>query len=255
VTPVAGSPVTVVATTKSDVVTGPADPGAAHGPRALSDGWVPLLRASDDFNGQAVDTTQWSMYNSAGHDNKGLRRPSQFSIVDAAGALGGRALRVQGGVDGTTGGMAHKTSQRYGRWASRMRVPFGDARYHPVLLTWPTAENWPVGGEIDFSEGKCGVNEVEFFLHYSAANRQTSGSIAVDVTQWHWWELDWAPDGVRGYCDGRLFFEDKDTSHSGFGPHHGTIQLDWFPGGAKTTGAGEMLVDAYRVYRHPGAVG
>lgn len=251
VAPVGGSSVTATVTTKSDATPGQADPGAAHGPRALADGWVPLLRASDDFAGSAVDAGQWSMYNSVGHDGKGLRRPSQFSIVATDGALGGRALRVAGTAVGTTGGMAHKVNQKYGRWAARMRVPGGDAHYHPVLLTWPAAENWPVGGEIDFSEGKCGVNEVEFFLHYSAANKQTSGSIDVDVTQWHWWEMEFAPDGVRGWCDGKLWFEDKDTSHIPPGPMHLCVQLDWFPGSAKSTGTGEMLVDAYRVYRHP----
>lgn len=248
-----GRSATVTATTAGVAPPPPPPPstGGDHGPRALTDGWVAHELARDDFQGTVVDPAKWSLYDSVGHGGKGLRRPSQFTIVDDATALGGRALRVAGTPEGTTGGMAHKVSQRYGRWAARMRVPGGDARYHPVLLTWPSAENWPVGGEIDFSEGACGVNKVQFFLHYSAQNKQTSGSTAVDVTQWHWWECEWAPDGVRGWCDGKLFFEDKDPSHSPPGPMHLCIQLDWFPGSAKLTGAGEMLVDACRVYKHP----
>jgi hypothetical protein len=256
VTPAGGSPVTVTAATAGSAGggTGGGDPGVAHGPRALVDGWVPLLRASDDFGGQAVDPGQWSMYTDPTSQH-GNRQPSQFSIVADPTALGGRALHVASTGDGKTGGMAHRVNQKYGRWAGRMKVPSGDPRWHPVLLLWPQAENWPAGGEVDFSEGKCSVNEVEFFLHYSKDNRQTSGSIKVDITQWHWWECEVAPDGVRGWCDGRLFFEDKDPSHIPPGPMHGTIQADWFPNGAKTTGPGEMLVDAYRVYRHPGTVG
>jgi hypothetical protein len=76
VAPVGGEPVTVSATTSAGTSTGgttPVDPSAAHGPRALTDGWVPLLRASDDFNGTAVDAGQWSMYNSVGHGGNGLR--------------------------------------------------------------------------------------------------------------------------------------------------------------------------------------
>lgn len=225
--------------------------GGDHGPRALAGGWAAHEVARDDFQGTGVDPAKWAMYNSAGHEGKGLRRPTQFVIVDDSTALGGRALHVTGTPEGTTGGMAHRLNQRFGRWAGRMRVPDGDQRYHPVLLTWPGAENWPAGGEIDFAEGKCGVDHMEFFLHYSKANQQTSGGVDVDVSQWHWYEMEWTPDYVRGWCDGKLFFEDVSKAHfnnADFGPHHGTIQLDWFPGSATRTGAGEMLVDAYRVY-------
>lgn len=252
VTPAGGAPVSVEATTSAGAGGGTPDPGAAHGPRALADGWVPLLVASDDFNGSAVDRAQWSMYTDP-RSQHGNRQPSQFSIVADPTALGGRALRVSGTADGKTGGMAHETNLKYGRWSGRMKIPGGDPRWHPVFLTWPDAENWPEGGEIDFAEGKCSTNRMEFFLHYSKDNKQTAGRIDVDVSQWHWYEMSWGPEGVRGWCDGRLFFEDLNPAHSGFGAHHGTIQLDWFPGGATRTGTGEMLVDAYRVYKHPAA--
>lgn len=248
--PAGGASVSIKATTAVDAPL----PAGDHGPRALADGWVARQVARDDFQGAAVDLGQWSVYNSAGHGQRGLRRASQFSIVDDPTALGGRALRVVGTPDGVTGGMAHKINQRFGRWAARMRIPDGDARYHPVLLTWPKAENWPAGGEIDYAEGKCGVDHMEFFLHYSKENRQTVGALDVDVSQWHWYEMEWTPDYVRGWCDGRLYFVDTNREHFNypeFGSHHGTIQLDWFPGSATRTGGGEMLVDAYRVYSHP----
>lgn len=254
-----GSPLKLTITTKAPVVVTPPDGGGGgggggggndHGPVALANHWVE--RARDDFSGNAVDPAKWGMYNSVGHGGKGLRRPSQFSIVSDPTALDGRCLRVQGTANGTTGGMAHQTSQRFGRWGVRMRAPRGDRHYHPVLLTWPSAENWPTGGEIDFSEGNASSDHVQFFLHYSAANHQTSDDTTVDTTKWHWWEMEWTPDHVRGWCDGNLFFEDTDKSHfnySGFGAHHGTIQLDWFPdSGQATTGTAEMYVDAYRVY-------
>lgn len=250
----AGPAVTLEATTK--MPTAPPDPGTPnpptsgdHGPMALSGGWKE--RSRDDFNGAALDTSKWGTYNSAGHGGKGLRRPSQFSIVDDATAMGGRCLRVQGTADGTTGGMANKTGQRFGRWGVRMRFPRGDKHYHPVLLTWPDAENWPTGGEIDFAEGNASSDKMQFFLHYSKNNNQTSGDVTVDTTKWHWYEVEWGPDGVRGWCDGQKFFEDTNRAHfnyDGFGSHHGTIQLDWFPDGAKTTGTAEMYVDVYRVY-------
>jgi hypothetical protein len=253
-TPAGGVGVAVKATTAGSVPQPPPPISGEHGPVALASGWATREVARDDFNGQIVDTTRWSLYNSAGHGGRGVRRPSQFSVVDDPTALGGRTLRVVGTADGATGGMAHKLGQRFGRWAARMRIPDGDPRWHPVLLTWSDAENWPLGGEIDYAEGKCGVDRMEFFLHYSAQNQQTHGALDVDVSQWHWYEMEWTTSHVRGWCDGRLYFEDTNTGHfnyPGFNRHHGTIQLDWFPGSATRTGGGEMLVDAYRVYSHP----
>lgn len=233
----------------------PSPPAALpdHGPVALANGWAAREVARDDFDGQDVDPARWGVYSSPGHGGKGLRRPSAFAIVDDPTAAGGRALRVQGTAEGRTGGMAHRTNQRFGRWGARMRAS-GDSHYHPVLLTWPKAENWPAGGEIDFSEGAAGVDRVNFFLHYSGANKQTSAGVEVETSAWHWWEMEWTTTAVRGWCDGRLFFTDTNPAHFNypeFGPHHGTIQLDWFPDGAKTTGPAEMRVDAYRVYSHP----
>jgi hypothetical protein len=248
----------------------PPNPGAQHGPRALADNWPPLEVTRDDFPGPAVDLTKWALYNSVGHGGRGLRRPGQFSIVADPTALGGTALQVDGTTDGTTGGMANRRPLRFGRWAARVKVPAPapgapawDPRYHTVCLTWPDRENWMTGGgEIDWSEGKCSVNHVEFFLHFSTSggrsDQQTSRGIDVDVTQWHWWEVEWCRDHVRGWCDGQLWFEDLDQRHfnyDAFGPHHGCIQLDWFPGdGVNVTGPGRMLVDAWRVYRHPDTV-
>lgn len=253
-----GRPMKLSITTRPAVIVVPPPTGGGggggggatdHGPMALSAGWTE--RARDDFGGTAVDSAKWSIYNSLGHGNKGLRRPEAFSIVADPTAMGGTCLRVFGDAAGKTGGMAHKTSQRFGRWSGRMRFPKGDSHYHPVLLTWPSAENWPTGGEIDFAEGNCSSNEMQFFLHYSSANHQTSGDITIDTTKWHWYEMEWSPTAVRGWCDGVKYFEDTNQAHfnySGFGEHHGTIQLDWFPGTLKTTGTGEMYVDAYRVY-------
>jgi len=258
--PDGGSVVTIVASTIPEPPGPPPLPTGSgqHGPRAVADGWVPMEVHRDDFTGP-LDPDRWSPYDSVGHGGKGLRRPGQFSFVDDPTALGGRALRVDGTAEGTTGGMANKRAQRFGRWAARMKVPSGDPRWHPVLLTWPHAENWSKGGgEIDYAEGKCGANRMQFFLHYSSSGglstEQTTGALDVDVTQWHWYEMEWCRTGVRGWCDGMLFFTDTNQAHfnyGAFGAMHGTIQLDWFPESAKTTGPGVMLVDAYRVYRHP----
>jgi hypothetical protein len=250
-TPDGGQPVQVTAATAGGGTSGP--PTELHGPRAIRDGWAAMEIGRDDFAGPAIDPKIWSLYNSKGHGGKGLRRPEQWSIVDDPAAIDGRALRCVGTPEGTTGGMAMKLSLRFGRFAIRMRAD-GDEDYHHVGLTWPSAENWPVGGEIDFAEGKAGADRMEFFLHYGKDNRQTHGSIADDRRNYSWYEVEWCPDYVRCWCDGVQFFEDTDRSHfnyAAFGAHHLCLQLDWFPGNATRTGGAQMWVDAVRVYAHP----
>src|SRR5918998_627444 len=71
--------------------------------------------------------------------------------VDAVGVRDG-ILTITGDPKGNTAGMEWGGGQRYGRWEGRVRAPASDPTYNALLLLWPDAENFPVGGEIDFME-------------------------------------------------------------------------------------------------------
>ena len=88
---------------------------------------------------------------------------------------------------------------------------------------------------------------LEFFLHYSSKNSQTSGSKAVDLTQWHNYAVEWADGRVIGYLDGRPWFRSTDGSTLPPGRMHLAIQLDYFPdrGSPQPT---RMDVDYARTY-------
>jgi hypothetical protein len=261
---VGGSPGATVSVTTNPAAGGATTPPpptggttADHGPVAIRNGWVAKQTVREDF---ADDSWygRWNRYNSAGHGGNGLRRPEQWATVDDDAALNGRAVKCTGLPNGTTGGMSLKAgSQRFGRWGVRMRHRGDpDCRYNALALTWPDAENWMKGGgEIDFAEGGAGKAGVNFFLHFSTSggrsDQQTSGVIQNDPATYSWFEVEWTPDYVRGYCDGVMFFEDTNPKHfnyPAFGAHHLCLQLDWFPDGKKTTGSAEVLYDAVRVY-------
>jgi hypothetical protein len=224
-------------TTAPPTTTPPAGPGDGTQAATLY-GWGPVVDG-DEFT--TLNTAKWGLYNSAGHGGNGLRRPSQISVANGV-------LTIAGTSNGTTGGMSMSPGRKYGRWETRMQVPKGDYRYHPVALLWPDAENWPVGGEVDYAETTAAASDVDFFLHYSKDNRTTNGNRAVDLTQWHNYAVEWTATGIRGYIDGVQFFSDTNTAHLPPGAMHQTLQLDWFPNGTTATTPSQMNVAWVRVY-------
>ncbi|WP_226352136.1 glycoside hydrolase family 16 protein [Pseudonocardia sp. ICBG601] len=182
----------------------------------------------DDFDG---DLDRWSLYDGPGHDGNGTRSP------DAATTSNG-ILTIHGSADGTTAGLAWpQHSQHHGRWEVRMKAPTGSPSYNALALLWPTQENFPIGGEIDFAEIMDPERKkIELFLHYGADNSQVHGELDIDATQWHNYAVEWTPDAITAFVDGKEWWKTTDTSISPPGPMHLTLQLDWFPKGDNQTG-------------------
>lgn len=222
-------------------------PTTSHSPSGSGDSAASKLgwgtpNAGDEFNGSAVDSSVWGVYSGAGHVGNGRRLPSAFSVGDGV-------LTVTGLANGDTGGMAWHGGQARGRWEVRMRAPKGSDTYHPVLLLWPDAEDWPVGGEVDFAEIFDGDrDEANFFLHYGSSNSQTHGSVDVDATQWHNYAVELSGTCVTGWIDGVRWFQDCTPSHQPPRAMHPTVQLDWFPGDGDSSKS-SMQVDYYRIWR------
>jgi|SRR6218665_397888 len=207
-------------------------------------GW--RLVFEDDFSGSAVDTTQWSMYNSPGHAGNGVRRPSAFSVAN--GQLVVTAQMANGTL--VSGGMAHKSNYKYGRFEFRVRTeadPSGATS--GVVLTWPQSEQWPIDGENDIYETGTSTNRSSFstFIHYGADNRQYYYKHGVDATQWHIVAMEWEANALRIYRDGALVWTLTDQNAIPDVAHHLCIQLDAF---RTTMGSPvRMYVDWARIYQ------
>lgn len=218
-------------------------------------GWGPVVAGDEfDYTGRP-DPARWSLPGGgsgcmAGHAGKGQRCASQAAVADGA-------LTLTGTADGRTGWMQSRHQATRGRWETRMRVldtPGRDDEYHPVMLLWPVAEDFPVGGEIDYAEAEADGSTVSFFLHYSASNRQTGGGSAeggrqaVDLTAWHNYGLEWTAGCVVGYLDGTEWFRDCDPSHVPPRAMKQALQLDYFPDGSAGPGETAMQVAWTRVH-------
>ncbi len=188
----------------------------------------------------APDATKWNVYNGSGRGGHGLRRPAAWHVD-------GSAATVTGDSQGTTGGMSAKFDRRkYGRWETRMKTNARDPQYHPIMTLWPDGDrtNCP---EIDYADGSSDTSVIRMFQRYGCGGVQTSGSKAVDTTQWHNYAVEWTPAGVAGYVDGEPFFRDTNAAHLPPGSMHQAVQLDWFPKGT-TTKESTLSLDWTRVY-------
>ncbi|MFC5996964.1 glycoside hydrolase family 16 protein [Pseudonocardia hispaniensis] len=234
------APTTAPTTTSPPATTPPpaGDPTSA----AVQRGWgTPVGGDEFDYVG-APDPAKWYPYDGPGHAGNGIRTPDAFSV-------NGEVLRVHGDATGRTGGMEYTSGQYLGRWEARMKAPAGDGAYHPMLLLWPDAEDFPVGGEIDYAEIFRGDRQsVNFFLHYGADNSQTyTQNHPVDATAWHNYAVEWATECVTGWIDNVQWFQDCNPDHIPPRSMHPTIQLDGFNGNGPYIPS-DMYVDWIRQY-------
>jgi licheninase len=206
-------------------------------------GWGEPERV-DEFTGPLG--SDWDRYDGVGHNGNGVRSPDAISVHDGL-------LTITGDADGTTGGVAWVPGQRYGRWEARVRAPVGNPTYNALLLLWPDAEDWPVGGEVDFMElTDTSRQSAQYFLHYGQDNQQEKGEVTVDATQWHNWAVEWTPDHIVAYLDGREWHRTTVPDRLPPRPMHLTIQLDWFPEGQDAaSGDASMQVDWVKQYPMP----
>jgi hypothetical protein len=207
---------------------------------AATFGWG-TPRFTDNFDRTTMGSN-WALYNGPGHNNNGTRRPEAFS-------MDGDVVTITGTAGGRSGGTALTSHSLYrDRIETCMRAPAGDEDYHPVLTLWPDAEDWPVGGEVDYAEiFDAARQEVNFFLHYGASNSQTGGDRVVNATAWHSYAVDWSASCMIGYVDAVEFFRDCNTSHLPPRSMHATIQLDAFGGNSGYTQS-TMQVDSLKIW-------
>jgi licheninase len=176
----------------------------------------------DEFDGPLGES--WNVYDGPGHADNGRRTPDAVSIEDGI-------LTITGDAQGNTAGMAWGPGQKYGRWEGRVRAPVSDESYNALLLLWPDAEDFPVGGEIDFMEMMDHTRQsTNIFLHYGEDNDQVVGEVQIDATQWHNWAVEWTPEHVAAFVDGREWWRTTDVDVLPPRAMHLCIQLDWFPG-------------------------
>jgi hypothetical protein len=210
VAPTAVAPTTDAAATAPSVAPSIA-PTAAPAPVAPTTGlpvgdlpgWHQVL--AENFSGSTLPSG-WGAYEGhPGGEPDGMWLPSHVTVGNGAMHLNG----YQDGGRWATGGVmnSHAASLQYGKYEVRFRMTKGVGVKYAILL-WPHAENWPVGGEIDFAEdGGSGTRDhTSGTIHYGADNSTIQRELTgVDFSQWHTVGVEWTPGKIAYTLDGKAW--------------------------------------------------
>ena len=205
----------------------------------------------DEFDGTALDTQRWGLYDSPGHDGNGLRRPSAFSL-DGQGNLVVTAKMVNGEL--VSGGMAGLLDFTYGRVEFRVKTePDPTGTMSGVVLTWPQKQSSPEFTENDMYEtGPFANNTRQFssFIHFGAPELKWQKWITheLDPSRWRTIAMDWTRDHLEIFVDGVLTWSLTDRAVIPDVLHHVCIQLDARARRSLTQPV-RMWVDYVRVYQ------
>jgi beta-glucanase (GH16 family) len=195
---------------------------AGQTPAEISAKWKPV--GGDEFNGSTLDAAKWGTYDSVGAFGNGTRSPS--AISESGGSLHITARNVDGGI---SGGMADSLGQVYGRWEFRARTDLGRG-FGSAILLWPDSEQLS-DGELDIMEVPNEKRDLANFVVHSGPQGQTTVGTALpgNFSQWHTFAIEWLPDSITWYVDGRQQYKLTDKSAIPTQPMHLAIQLDQGP--------------------------
>ncbi|WP_344023493.1 glycoside hydrolase family 16 protein [Pseudonocardia kongjuensis] len=186
-------------------------------------GWGEPDRHSD-FEGIDEVPPDWHPYGpEPGHAKNGIRTPDAVTVADGV-------MSITADAEGTTGAVSWHPGQRHGRWEACVKSDEASGGLNALLLLWPVAEDFPVGGEIDWMEILSDDRqETSFFLHYGPNNDQDYGATQHDSTEWSSYALEWTPEKMTAYVDGEEWYTNTNTDHFPPRPMNMTMQLDYFP--------------------------
>jgi hypothetical protein len=222
--------------------------GQDKAPSGATKTWgTPIL--ADDFGGTRLDASKWQVYEAPD-------AATHRGIAAGTHLAGGKLMLVGGLYDGRDqgAGVISRLSQTYGRWEARIRSDPG-AGYSATAFLWPVHMGDPEYAEIDFAEIlSADRHSGGLFIHHGKDDQQVQRTTRADFTKWHTVAVDWLPDHVTFWMDGK-----KTWTYKGpFVPKQSLMQLylrnemrNGFHRTSSTPQKITMQVDWIRVYRAP----
>ncbi|MGD0584072.1 MAG: family 16 glycosylhydrolase [Bacteroidales bacterium] len=237
------------------------------------------LAWSDEFDGKGLpDSTKWTFdIGNWGWGNNELENYTENRIENALQEGGNLIIEAQKSTSGWTSARLTtrgKESFLYGKIEFRAKVPSGRGTWSAGWIlgdAYRDEISWPYCGEIDVLENvgfdvdkQTGNGRTTASVHcgayYFKRGNQRSSVINVQNQKdaFHTYTVEWLPDRISMYLDGKKYFDYNDTSNSLTWPFNKPQNLvinlaiggGW--GGAKGVDPAitseKLIVDYIRVY-------
>jgi beta-glucanase (GH16 family) len=232
---------------------------------------------SDEFNGAsgaAPDPAKWG-YDTGGsgwgnNEKEYYTNSTRNAYQDGSGHLVIKAIKEShDGMPYTSARLqsTNKGDWKYGKFEVRAKLPTGKGLW-PAIWLLPTDYAygaWPKSGEIDMMEQRgSDPLKVHGTIHFGVPWKYIGSSTVLSDAGYHTYAVEWDPDQIRWYVDGRLYqtrLASEWFSSGGGRPapfdrrFHFLLNVavggnfDGDPDG-RTTFPQTMMIDYVRVYDH-----
>ena len=155
---------------------------------------------ADDFSSGALNPDGWEAVQGVSGHSKVNWVKDRVSVADGVATLTVDTRANEAGAIMTK----NRVVQSYGRYSVRARIDEGKG-VGLALLLWPTSEQWPNDGEIDFAEMPR-RDAVHFTNHWGTPDNHQyqSESMPLDATQWHTYGVEWTSNRLAFLVDGEV---------------------------------------------------
>jgi len=190
--------------------------------------WQDEFNDSRDANGKAAlpnSAEWWYETGNGGWGNNELENyiPA-ISGTDTCAKISDGTLKIiaqKSGSEVLSVRMNTSESWTYGYFEARLKLPVGKGTWPAFWMMPKNFTSWPGDGEIDIME-EVGYrpNWVSTTIHctaYSTLNGQQKSAetyVSTAQTKFHVYAVEWTSDYIKGYVDGKLFYE-FDNDHKG----------------------------------------
>ena len=174
---------------------------------------------SDEFNGNQINTENWSHEVGDQWHNQEQQAytdsPKNSYVKNGSLVIAARKESYHG-KHFTSARMRTKGKQDflYGRFEASIKLPFGHGMW-PAFWMMGTDDHygtWAASGEIDILEAKNTPMEIRGNLHFGGQwpdNAKVGSTAYADGSDfskdYHTYAIEWEPREIRWYCDGKLY--------------------------------------------------
>lgn len=182
----------------------------------------------DDFSGSSLNTSLWTAVNTNSPTNNSLQDylPEQVTVENGNLVITSENVSSRG-LPYRSGQVISTTTQQYGRWEVRAKLPTSQGMWPAIWLL--SDQPWPSGGEIDIMENRgdqpnltssavhWGTNPP--FSHDFTFREQKAihnGQLVNYHNSFHTYAAEWDPGQVRFYVDDVHFATIRDSDTNGY---------------------------------------